>query len=306
MLKHVVLIGAGRETAPRLNRHKIALGLTPHNEIWEALKAQADALVLALFGKRDLTALEHVKDGLRKIEELVRQGQRLSHHGVLGAVCHVNQSSRGNGGAELRSLVFLKAQLVVRIGLALIERTPKAGMTADKERHVLGSLVGHLIGDANGIPLKRIAGDKLKRIRIIAQQRGVILRSQAHRQLVLALAQQLPLLFARKPMASELYMMPGKRHGVVIAQASANREANRCLAGPHGGIALPQILATSGLDRGKRTTSRGHLNRNRIVGESVFHCPSFRTTAFCSQVPVSALTKGQTRTFIDASGIPAM
>lgn len=27
---------------------------------------------------------------------------------------------------------------------------------------------------------------------------------------------------------------------------------------------------------------------------------------FCSQEPVSALTKGQTRTFIDASGIPAM
>ena len=71
MLKHVVLIGAGRETAPRLNRHKIALGLAPHNEIWEALKAQADALVLALFGKRDLTALEHVKDGLRKTEELM-------------------------------------------------------------------------------------------------------------------------------------------------------------------------------------------------------------------------------------------
>ena len=179
-------------------------------------------------------------------------------------------------------------------------------MTADKERHVLGSLVGHLIGDAHSSVLERIAGDKLKRVRIIAQQRGVILRSQAHRQLVLALAQQLPLLFARKPMASELYMMPGKRHGAVIAQASANREANRCLAGPHGGIALPQVLATSSLNRGKRTTSRGHLNRNRIVGESVFHCPSFRTTVFCSQEPVSALTKGQTRTFIDASGIPAM
>ncbi len=46
MLKYVVLIGAGRKAAPRLNRHKIALGLTPHNEIREALKAQADALVL--------------------------------------------------------------------------------------------------------------------------------------------------------------------------------------------------------------------------------------------------------------------
>ena len=153
-------------------------------------------------------------------------------------------------------------------------------MTADKERHVLGSLVGHLIGDAHGSVLERIASDKLKRIRIIAQQRGVILRSQAHHQLVFALAQQLPLLFARKPVASELYMMPGKRHGAVVAQASANREANRCPAGPHGGIALPQVLATSSLNRGKRTTSRGHLNRNRIVGESVFHCPSFRTTAF--------------------------
>ena len=236
----------------------------------------------------------------------MRQRQRLSHHGVLGAACHVNQSSRGNGGAELRSLVFLKAQLVVRIGLALIERTPKSRVSTDKERHVLGALVGHLVGDTHGSPLKRIAGDELKRVRIIAQQRGVILRSQAHRQLVLALTQQPPLLFARKPVAGELYMMPGKRHGAVIAQASANREANWCLAGPHGGIALPQILATSGLNRGKRTTSRGHLNRNRIVGESVFHCPSFRTTAFCSQEPVSALTKGQTRTFIDASGIPAM
>ena len=153
-------------------------------------------------------------------------------------------------------------------------------MTADKERHVLGALVGDLVGNAHGSVLERIAGDKLKRIRIIAQQRGVILRSQAHRQLVLALAQQLPLLLARKPVAGELHVMPGKRHGIVVAQASANREANRCLAGPHCGIALPQILATSGLDRGKRTTSRGHLNRNRIVGESVFHCPSFRTTAF--------------------------
>ena len=37
----------------------------------EALKAQANALVLALLGKRDLAALEHVKDGLRKVEELV-------------------------------------------------------------------------------------------------------------------------------------------------------------------------------------------------------------------------------------------
>ena len=210
----------------------------------------------------------------------MRQGQRLSHHGVLGAVGNVNQASRRDSGAELRSLVLLKAQLVVRIGLALIERAPKAGMAADKERHVLGALVGNLIGDAHGGVLERIAGDKFKRIRIIAQQRGVILRSQAHRQLVLALAQQLPLLLARKAVAGELHMMSGKRHGAVIAQTSANREANRCLAGPHGGIALPQILATSGLDRGKRTTSRGHLNRNRIVGESVFHCPSFRTTAF--------------------------
>ena len=46
MLKYVVLIGAGREAAPRLNCHKIALGLTPHNEIREALEAQANALVL--------------------------------------------------------------------------------------------------------------------------------------------------------------------------------------------------------------------------------------------------------------------
>ena len=153
-------------------------------------------------------------------------------------------------------------------------------MTADKERHVLGTLVGNLIGDTHGGVLKRITSDKLKRVRIIAQQRGVILRSQAHRQLVLVLAQQLPLLFARKPVASELYMMPGKRHGAVVAQASANRKADRRLTGPHCGIALPQVLATSGLNRGKRTTSRGHLNRNRIVGESVFHCPSFRTTAF--------------------------
>ena len=179
-------------------------------------------------------------------------------------------------------------------------------MTADKERHVLGPLVGHLIGDAHGGILERITSDKLKRIRIITQQCGVILRSQAHRQLVLALAQQLPLLFARKPVASELYMMPGKCHGAVVAQASANREANRCLAGPHGGIALPQVLASVSLNRGKRAAGRGNLDRNRIVGKSVFHYPSFRTTAFCSQEPVSALTKGQTRTFIDASGIPAM
>lgn len=71
VLKHVVLIGAGRKTAPGLNCHKITLGLAPHNEVREALKAQANTLVLALFGKRDLTALEHVKDGLRKIEELM-------------------------------------------------------------------------------------------------------------------------------------------------------------------------------------------------------------------------------------------
>lgn len=46
MLKYVVLIGTGREATPGFNCHKIALGLTPHNEIWEVLKAQADALVL--------------------------------------------------------------------------------------------------------------------------------------------------------------------------------------------------------------------------------------------------------------------
>ena len=72
MLKHVILIGTGRKTAPGFNCHNIALGLTPHNELRETLKAQANALVLALLGKRDLTALEHVKDGLREIEELVR------------------------------------------------------------------------------------------------------------------------------------------------------------------------------------------------------------------------------------------
>lgn len=74
VLKHVVLIGAGRKATPGFNCHKIALGLTSHNEIREALEAQANTLVLALLGKRDLTALEHVKDGLRKIEELMRQG----------------------------------------------------------------------------------------------------------------------------------------------------------------------------------------------------------------------------------------
>ena len=71
MLKHVVLIEAGRKAAPGLNRHKIALGLAPHNEIWEVLKAQADARAFLHNGMRDLTALEHVKDGLRKIEELM-------------------------------------------------------------------------------------------------------------------------------------------------------------------------------------------------------------------------------------------
>ena len=152
-------------------------------------------------------------------------------------------------------------------------------MTADKERHVLGTLVGDLIGNVNGIALKRVTGDELKRVRIIAQQRGVILRSQAHRQLELALAQQLPLLLARKPVAGELHMVPGKRHGIAIAQASADREADRRLTGPHSRVALPQILATVGLNRGERATGRGHRNRNRIVGKSVFHCPSFRTTA---------------------------
>ena len=152
-------------------------------------------------------------------------------------------------------------------------------MTANKERHVLGTLVGHLIGNTHGSALERIAGNELKRIRIIAQQCGVILRSQAHRQLALALAQQLPLLLARKPVTGELHMVPGKRHGIAIAQASADREADRRLTGPHSRVALPQILATVGLNRGERAAGRGHRNRNRIVGKSVFHCPSFRTTA---------------------------
>ena len=48
-----------------------------------SLKAQADALVLALFGKRDLTALEHVKDGLRKIEDSCDRGSVFPTMGFL-------------------------------------------------------------------------------------------------------------------------------------------------------------------------------------------------------------------------------
>ena len=90
---------------------------------------------------------------------------------------NIDQARRGNGGTELCRLTLLKSKLVIVVGLALVERAPKAGVTAHKERHVLGPLVGHLVRNGDLCRLNRVACNDLKRIRILLEQLGVFGRA---------------------------------------------------------------------------------------------------------------------------------
>ena len=71
MLQNIVLIGAGGQTTPRFNSHKVALGLAPYNQVRHIGERQAHALVLGFLGQRNHAALEHVEDSLGKVKEFV-------------------------------------------------------------------------------------------------------------------------------------------------------------------------------------------------------------------------------------------
>lgn len=132
MLQNIVLVGAGGQAAPRFHGHKVALGLAPHNQVWHIRERQAHALVLGFLGQRNHATVEHVKDGLREVEEFVGQRQVLTDHGVLAAMLDINQARRGNGSTELGGLTLIKTKLIVVIGLVLVERALKAGVATHK------------------------------------------------------------------------------------------------------------------------------------------------------------------------------
>ena len=103
--------------------------------------------------------------------------QVLADHRVLAAMLNINQARRGNGSAEVGGLTLLKTELVVVIGLALVERTLKAGVTAHKERHVLGALIGHLVRHGHLFRIDRVTSNDLKRIRVLLEQLGMVGRA---------------------------------------------------------------------------------------------------------------------------------
>ena len=192
----------------------------------------------------------------------------------------INQARRGNGSTELGGLTLIKTKFIVVIGLALVERALKAGVTAHKERHVLGSLVGHLVRHGHLCRIDRVACNDLKRIRILLEQLGVVGRAQAQRNHAVALLLELPLLLAGKAVAGKLDLAAAHGHRATVTKAAANRKANGCLARPDRRIALPQVLATVGFNRSERSASRAQCHANRTVIKNKLHRSlPFRTPA---------------------------
>ena len=103
--------------------------------------------------------------------------QVLANHGVLAATLNINQARRGNGSAELGGLALLKTELVVVIGFALVKWALKAGVTAHKERHVLGALIGHLVRYGHLFRIDRVTSNDFKRIRVLLEQLGMVGRA---------------------------------------------------------------------------------------------------------------------------------
>ena len=90
---------------------------------------------------------------------------------------NINQARRGNGSTELGGLALLKTELVVVIGLALVKRALKARVTAHKERHVFGALIGHLVRHGHLLRIDRVTSNDLKRIRVLIEQLGMVGRA---------------------------------------------------------------------------------------------------------------------------------
>ena len=90
---------------------------------------------------------------------------------------NINQARRGNGSTELGGLTLIKTKLIVVIGLALVERALKAGVTTHKEWHILGALIGHLVRHGHLFRIDRVASNDLKRIRVLLKQLGMVGRA---------------------------------------------------------------------------------------------------------------------------------
>ena len=101
----------------------------------------------------------------------------MANHRVLAAMLNINQARRGNGSTELGGLALLKTELVVVIGLALVKRALKARVTAHKERHVLGALIGHLVRHSHLFRIDHVTSNDLKRIRVLLEQLGMVGRA---------------------------------------------------------------------------------------------------------------------------------
>ena len=101
----------------------------------------------------------------------------MADHRILATVLDINQACGGNSGAELCRLTLLKSKLVVVVGLALVERALKAGVTAHKERHILGALIGHLVRNGHLCRIDRVTSNDLKRIRVLLEQLGMVGRA---------------------------------------------------------------------------------------------------------------------------------
>ena len=175
----------------------------------------------------------------------------MADHGVGTATLDIDKARRRHGGAESVGLALLKAQFVVVIALALVERAAEPRMPADKERHVLGALVGHLVGDLNRGAIDGVARTDGERERVLLEELGVVGRRERKDRLGGAALLELPLLLARKAVARKVDLFARLRHRVVIAQAAANGKTNRRLSAPNGGVALPQILTAIGGDGGE-------------------------------------------------------
>ena len=122
-------------------------------------------------------ALEHIKDGLGEVEELMGKRQIVADHRVLATVLDIDQACGGNSGAKLGRLTLIETKFIVVVGLALVERALKAGVTTHKEWHILDALIGHLVRHGHLFRIDRVTSNDLKRIRVLLEQLGMVGRA---------------------------------------------------------------------------------------------------------------------------------
>ena len=281
--------GTGGAAVPGLHAEEGRAGLCPEGDHGEVLEVQGHAPARGLVAQGDALGTETLEDqGVQAAEGFIVQGDLAAvEHGLLPAAPDEPAGVQKEG---VPVLGLVEGQLVILEPLTRKEGAADGGVGADAEGQGLRAGVLHSEGGGEAVFKELVPDLEDEGVRKLGQGLGALPELQDGE--VRTLVREGELALPGEAVAAHFTGPAADVHPAVL-QASDDGEEDGVLAGPEGGVALPDVFGSLPVSEGDQLAAPGaDSGCQGGVGEGDVHggtsCCSFSA---CSLLPLTMFAR---------------